>query len=600
MLLSVGITACQASAPDPSPATQVSRAAEAAAEPEAPQLSAPRMLRRIQLSLRGRPATVAELDRLRDAPSDEAREALLAEAIDEALTSTDFYTQSMSFAHDWFRVTAHNAHANISHGYFTGHLAIELQACPEGTRHAGVLGLLSGYADLGDPWELCDDPAATIHMVEPWWAAGTRIPVIGRAGSATPGEAIRVNGRYDCGVARVGDRANTPSDDRANPRCSCGPNLVYCIGRKGRWAANSHTFDLDTEDSSRRLASEEVARLYAHLAWYDRPLSDFVTGNYTVAPLAVKHMYVRAGRFDAANAALDDTRWWDPSTWTTPSDPMHAPGSPLAWHEVVVEQLHPNLLSLTGDTVASGDAALARTYRFDPRVESGAPRGIPAAGALTTLVGLAATPRERVRAARWVEALTCRDFIPPPPSLEFNEYRRDPATEGGCQHCHVVIDPVAIHFKRWGFTGAGVVTLGGLGRSRWAMQGADALRNEPFRRWRDAFAHSTVMTPATEAQLQQNPDARFIDFLPEGQTLFGVAGDGTIGPLGFGKILVASGELDRCAVRKLYGRYLGTELDLARDSALIDELTTTFVRGERKIRPFIRALLARPEFRRGL
>ena len=108
------------------------------------------------------------------------------------------------------------------------------------------------------------------------------------------------------------------------------------------------------------------------------------------------------------------------------------------------------------------------------------------------------------------------------------------------------------------------------------------------------------MTPATEAQLQQNPDARFIDFLPEGQTLFGVAGDGTIGPLGFGKILVASGELDRCAVRKLYGRYLGTELDLARDSALIDELTTTFVRGERKLRPFIRTLLARPEFRRGL
>lgn len=559
------------------------------------------MLRRIQLSLLGRPPTVAELDRVESAASDAAREVLLAQAIDDALSSTEFYEQSILFAHDWFKVTAHNAHANTSHGYFTGHLAIELQACPATSLHAGVLGLLSNYADLGDPWAICDSPTATINMVEPWWAAGTQIPVIGRAGSATPASAIRTNGRYDCGIASVGDRANTPEDDRANPICSCGPNLVYCMGRKGAYAANSHTFDLDTLDSSRRLASEEVARLYAHLAWQDRPLSDFVAGNYTVAPLAVKHMYVRAGRFNPANAVLDDRRWWDPQEWTTPSDPLHEPSSPLAWHEVVVEQLNPNLLSLTGNTIASGDAALARTYRFDPRVESGEPLGIPAAGALTTLVGLAASPRERVRAARWVEALTCRDFIPPPPTLQFNEYRRDPATEGGCQHCHVVIDPVAIYFKRWGFQGNGVVTLGGVGPGRWSQQSMQyGTTHEPFTRWSFAFNHNTVLTPATEAQIQQNPDARFIDFLPQGQNLFGVPSDGTIGPLGFGKILVASGEFDRCAVRKLYGKYLGTDLDLARDSAMIEDLTHTFVQGGRKVRPFLRYLLSRPEFRRGL
>lgn len=569
-------------------------------EPEPALLTAPRLLRRIDLSLLGHPPTQAELDRLDAAGSETAQEALIAQAIEDALGSVEFYQQSIQFAHDWFGVTAHNAHANLSHGYFTGHLAIELQACPDNTLHAGVLGLLSNYPSLGDPWAICDSPTAVISMVEPWWAAGTQIPVIGRAGSATPDSALRTNGRYDCGLASVGDRANTPADDPANPRCSCGPNLVYCIGRKGVYAANSHTFDLDTTDSSRRLASEEVSRLYAHLVWYDRPFSDFVTGNYTVAPLALKHMYVRAGRFDAANAAVDDQHWWDPAGWDTPSDPAHTPKTPLAWHEVVVESLNPSLLSLTGGAVASGDAALARSYRFDPRVEPGSPLGIPAAGALTTLVGLAARSRERVRAARWVEALTCRPFIPPPPTLSFNEYRRDPATEGGCQHCHVVIDPVAIYFKRWGFEGNGVVRLGGIGPSRWSMQSADALTREPFRRWGAAFIHDTVLTPASPAQIQQNPDARFMDFLPAGQTLFGVPSDGTIGPLGFGKILVASGELDRCAVRKLYAKYVGSELDLGTDAALIDELTTTFVRGDRKIRPFIRSLLARPEFRRGL
>ncbi len=125
------------------------------------------MLRRIQLSLLGRPPTVAELDRVESAASDAAREVLLAQAIDDALSSTEFYEQSILFAHDWFKVTAHNAHANTSHGYFTGHLAIELQACPATSLHAGVLGLLSNYADLGDPWTICDSPTATINMVEP-------------------------------------------------------------------------------------------------------------------------------------------------------------------------------------------------------------------------------------------------------------------------------------------------------------------------------------------------------------------------------------------------------------------------------------------------
>ncbi len=565
-----------------------------------PDLSPSRMVRRVQLSLLGRPPTLEELDAIENAATPEAQEVALTELIDNDLKSVEFYHQSMRFAHDWFRVGAHNEHANISHGYFTGHLAIELHECPATSVHAGSLGLLNNYPQYGDPPSVCDDPTAKVNVVQPWWAPDTTVSVIGRAGSPTPETAVRKDGVYDCGVANVGDRSNLPFDNSPNPTCGCGPHLVYCIPPKNGRLANTWSFAPNDAESSRRIASEEVARLYAHLVWYDRPLSDFLVGNYTVAPLWLKHMYVRAARFDAENASLDESRWWDPAEWNTPADPEHAAGTPLAWHEVVSENLHPNLLSLTpGHALASGAAALARSAKFDPRVEpSTSFKGIPAAGALTTLVAQASYTRERVRGARWLETLTCRTFVPPPPDIVFNEFHKDPATEGNCQHCHVLIDPAAIFFKRWSFTGGGVVVLGGFGKGQFAT--TTDTTHVPFVRWLKAFDPGTVLTPVTPAQAAQNPDARFIDYLEPPQTLFGSSGDGTYGPLGFGKILIETGEFDRCAVRQLYQRFVGPKLEPGTHEALIEELRARFLANDRKVRPFVRELLKRPEFRKGL
>lgn len=564
-----------------------------------PDLSPTRLVRRLQLALVGRPPTLEELDRIEAAPTEEARELVISALVDEDLESVEFYRQSIRFAHDWFRVGAHNAHANISHNYFTGHLSIELHACPMSTMHAGALGLLNSYREYGDPRSICDDPAAPIHMVSPWWSPSTPIAIIGRAGSATPQSAVRRNGTYDCGVASVGDRSNLPADRSANPTCGCGPNLVYCLPPKGGALANTYSFEPNIADSSRRIASEEVARLYAHIVKHDRPLSDFLVGNYTVAPLYLKHMYVRAARFDGANETLDLSSWWDPSTWTTPADPEHQAGSPLAWHEVVVESLHPNLLSLTNGVLASGDAALARSAKYDPRTEAASAfKGIPAAGALTSLVAQASFSRERVRAARWLETLTCRTFVPPDATQKFNDFKRDPATEGNCQHCHLLIDPAAVFFKRWGFAGNGIVHLGGFGRG--GITATTSMTHQPFMRWQKAFDPDTVMTRTTAAQAAQNPNAVFIDFLSDSTTLFGKSGDGTYGPLGFGKILIESGEFDRCAARQLYERIVGPKLNVGLNERLVEQLGERFVANGRKVKPFIRELIRRPEFRKGL
>ena len=122
----------------------------------------------------------------------------------------------------------------------------------------------------------------------------------------------------------------------------------------------------------------------------------------------------------------------------------------------------------------------------------------------------------------------------------------------------------------------------------------------PYARWRQSYIPNTVLTPITEEELAANEYARFLEFLPAGQSVFGVESDGTVGPLGFGKMLVTSGEFDRCAVRRLSERFLGRDLDPAKEAGYIDALVEKFVANDRQLKPFVRALLREPAFGRGL
>jgi hypothetical protein len=58
--------------------------------------------------------------------------------------------------------------------------------------------------------------------------------------------------------------------------------------------------------------------------------------------------------------------------------------------------------------------------------------------------------------------------------------------------------------------------------------------------------------------------------------------------------------VDRCAVRKIYARFVGRELDPAAEAGYVDALTREFVARDRKLKPFIKYLLTQSEFRRGL
>lgn len=562
-------------------------------------LSKTRLLRRMQFSVLGRPPTDAEVARVKAATTDAESDAELARILDEDLASTAFYEQLVRVGRDFLRMGPYSQGYVLT--YFSGFQAGELRKCGTSSQHAGALGTFAGYSDRhgGDPLSICDDTNAPIATIEPWWAPGTTVRVIGRAGTQ-----LRSNGPNDCGLIDVSPRSNVLRDTGANP-CSCGPNLIYC------WTTPSDLSGVPQEAAGvvtvphtpRRQAWEEGSRLFAHVGWHDRSMTDLVAGNYSVAPLMLRFMYLRSGRMNPANGRLDDSDWWKPSTWSAVVDPLHQPGDPLAWTEFVPHALNPQMLSLTAnDSVSTGQAAIDRKYAFDPRVQTGEPEGMPSAGVLTTWSALGIFPRERVRGARWLEVFACRDFIPPTQeqAAQLGTYLRDPATEGVCQHCHVSLDPASIFFKRWGFGGGGQTSMGGVGP--WKFTTAKQNAN-PYHRWKGSFVTDTVLTPVTQAQLMDNPDAMFLDFQPADAPtrfkLFGQESDGTIGPLGFSKQLISSGTFDRCFTQRMYEAFVGVQLDRNADNALIAELVASFKAKGRKLKPFVRELLMRPEVRRG-
>jgi len=271
------------------------------------------------------------------------------------------------------------------------------------------------------------------------------------------------------------------------------------------------------------------------------------------------------------NRGLDNSPWWQSIS------------NPTEWRELPFSAMHPNLLS-------------DRNYRFDPR-SSAVPSGLPSAGVLTTLGQLGTFGRERVSAARWLQIFACYNFTAPPAGEQFPPLDRDPASGGQCSHCHGVIDPAAVFFKRFGYEPLyGELYIGGIGPWRWP----EVVNDDPFARWNNTFLHDTVLTPVSDADITRNPDARFLDFLSPASLLLGRSGDGTIGPLGFGKLLVDSAEFDRCAVQQLYERFMGRRIDLATERDLLSSLVAKFVEGQRKVKPFIRYLFSQDEFKRGL
>jgi hypothetical protein len=564
-------------------------------------LPASRLLRRASLALRGASPEMSEYEALQQLPTEEARIAAVNQAIEKMLGSKELYREVVQWGKEWFALGDYLS-GGKSEGYlWRGDNRAYIFECPAGTKHAGAFyGSRAengyNYPPSGPNPPICDDldkdrralARPVINMIEPWWAPGKSIKVLGQIGTGVKTDPVW----GDCRRTYGGIYGVQFSDAVTPNTCSCGPNLAWCTPSDRNYYYNAESRQ---PGAMARQGWEEPARLLGHVAFNDRPLTDLVLGNYSVGPAALQALYVGQGRNLTKNAFLDDDdSWWRPSAWSGPADPDHEPSDPLAWREFVVEKRNPMLLSLSSGAVSG---ALDRTYAFDPRSNAGDPNGIPAAGVLTMPISNSTFARERVRAARWLEKFACRSFVPPSPEAKFNDYTNDPARGGTCRHCHELMDPAAIHFKRLSPDGPGYNSFLGIGQ--WRMEKFQPY-DAPRGRLDLALIPGTVLTPVTAEQASQNPNAKLIDFLPPDQTLFGQVSDGTIGPLGFAKMLVKSGEFDRCMTQRLYQKLVGRALDPGVEKNYIDKLTEDFVKNGRSYRGFARIVVQTSEFRRGL
>ena len=576
LLLLVG---CRSAQPEPHAAKT-----QALDGGQAPTLSATRQLRRLHLTLRGSEPTPAQYRAALAAADAGTFQSFYDAEITAALGSTDFYEQMLAFGHEYLRVGDYKR-GSLEGGMsapFKGSHAISLTPCAAGTTHAGKLGHFDSDTRHGDPASVCNQAATPTASVEPWWAPGSSVSVIGRARLA-----VQSAGGVDCGRGYMAEVDVHFADETS---CGCGPNLLYCYPETmvgDAMYATPKQSNPYYADSFRRLLSDEPARLFAHIATTNAPMTDLVLGDYTVAPRWLQFLYVRWGRTNTDNMSMDSSGWFRAADDN--------------WSKVTFHSLHPNLLA-------------ARTYLFDPRTNSGAPAGIPSAGVLTQLGPNSWYPRERVRAARFLEIFACQSFAAPDPNMVFTPpYSNDPQSQGPCQHCHRVIEPAAIHFKRleiedsFAKYGQGHANLGGIGVWQWRRTSQPSFADanspggqywyQPYGRWNVAFIENTFLTPVAMGAIATNPDVRFLDFLPAGKTLLEQPSDGTIGPLGFAKMIVAAGAFDRCVVDRTFQWVMGYGLsnDPNREAALVQR----FVGANRQLKPFIESLVKEDDFGRG-
>jgi hypothetical protein len=566
------------------------------------RMSYARLLRRAMLVITGTTPTSEDYEKLAALGSDAEREDFIAKAIDTALQSTSFYSKMLELGHEWIKVAEYTTGA-VGDAY-QGNMSGDLAVCGQGSLHEGAYFARYEYGDGDKAGNVCDDKdkdgnaiTAEVNTVEPWWAPQTTVTLVGKAGTKVAVVKDKSGQDVDCGVSFGGYY-----DPGIPEGCGCGPNLTWCYPYGGLSGGSSYD-----EAHQRRHPWDEPARLFAHIAWNDRPLSDVILGNYSVGTNMLQALYARMGRQNSLNKTTIDqnSTWWQPAKDKSPRDPLHTkPNDVLAWREFVVSTLNPNILSLTKGDVPSGD--LDRSYTYDPRVDKEPFKGLPAAGVLTSMGFLSSFSRERPRAARALEMFACKEFTPPDANIKFPPFDKDPATSGTCINCHQTLDPAAMYFKRWDFGGNYLLPTPFMPDVGPWLVDKNQLSKQypwsglPFIRWAETWLPGTVLTPVTQADIDAHPNVVFLDALPKGQTYLGVESDGTVGPFGFAKILVQSGEFDSCAASRLYERVVGRTLDKGKEAFYLKSLAQKFVDGGRKIRPFVKYLMTLEEFRRGI
>jgi hypothetical protein len=221
-------------------------------------------------------------------------------------------------------------------------------------------------------------------------------------------------------------------------------------------------------------------------------------------------------------------------------------------------------------------------------------RGENASGVLTTPAWLYRFPTQRARVAQFYEAFLCKSFAPPADAVSPNpedacNRENNLAKRCGCNYCHATIEPTGAHWGRFG--------------ERNAQYLDPVLFPKIDTKCRDcALSGNTNCDGDCGNYVMQAYDGDGANSLGMLKTyLYRTAEDEAnveAGPRLLVSRMLQTGDLERCAVSRMWQTFLGRPMSSAEETLYLDALVQGFVDDGHNLKQLIRRVVSTDAYRR--
>ncbi len=221
-------------------------------------------------------------------------------------------------------------------------------------------------------------------------------------------------------------------------------------------------------------------------------------------------------------------------------------------------------------------------------------RGPQHSGILTTPAYLLRFPTQRARVSEFYEAFLCKTFVPAPnarlPSADDSCNRENNlAKRCGCNYCHATIEPTGAHWGRYGE------------RAATYLDPMAFPRLDP--RCRDCALNGDANCGGECANyVMQAYDGDGAESLGMLKTyLYRTASEEANiegGPRLLVERMMQTGDLERCAVRRVWKEFLGRPMSQQEEDLYLEDLVQGFIQQNRSMKSLLQRVLSTDAYRR--
>lgn len=220
-------------------------------------------------------------------------------------------------------------------------------------------------------------------------------------------------------------------------------------------------------------------------------------------------------------------------------------------------------------------------------------RGTQHSGVLTTPAFLYRFPTQRARVNHFYAAFLCKAFVPssnrPPAAEDACNRENNLATRCACKDCHATIEPTGAHWGRFAERGALYLDPSRFPRfdpkcHACAIEGNTSCGGECSQYVMQAFDGDGAKSLGTlTSYLYRTPS--------EEQNIEG-------GPQLLVQRTMQSGDLERCAVRRIWQEFLGRSMSTQEQALYLDTFAKDFAADNHRLKGLIERLLLSDAYRR--